>query len=89
MGMLEMSKIDAELRGVNDGDRVRVFNERGEIYVKAKVDGAVQPGVVATRLGWPKLSEQAIGVNALTSERITDLGGGATFYSCLVQVEKA
>lgn len=89
MGMLEISKIDAELRGVNDGDRVRVFNERGEIYVKAKVDGAVQPGVVATRLGWPKLSEHAIGVNALTSERVTDLGGGATFYSCLVQVEKA
>jgi anaerobic selenocysteine-containing dehydrogenase len=89
MGMLEMSKIDAELRSVNDGDRVRVFNERGEIYVTAKVDGAVQPGVVATRLGWPKLSECGIGVNALTSERVTDLGGGATFYSCLVQVEKA
>lgn len=89
MGMLEMSKIDAELRGVNDGDHVRVFNDRGEIYAKARVDGAVQPGVVATRLGWPKLSEQAIGVNALTSERTTDLGGGATFYSCLVQVEKA
>jgi anaerobic selenocysteine-containing dehydrogenase len=89
MGMLEMSKIDAELRSVNDGDRVRVFNERGEIYVTAKVDGAVQPGVVATRLGWPKLSECGIGVNALTSERVTDLGGGATFYSCLVEVEKA
>jgi anaerobic selenocysteine-containing dehydrogenase len=89
MGMLEMSNIDAELRGVNDGDRVRVFNERGEIYVTAKVDGAVQPGVVATRLGWPKLSDEGIGVNALTSERVTDLGGGATFYSCLVQVEKA
>ena len=89
MGMLEMSKIDAELRGVNDGDRLRVFNERGEIHVTAKIDGAVQPGVVATRLGWPKLSDQGIGVNALTSERVADLGGGATFYSCLVQVEKA
>ena len=89
MGILEMSKIDAELRSVNDGDRVRVFNERGEIYVTARVDGAVQAGVVATRLGWPKLTEEGIGVNALTSERVTDLGGGATFYSCLVQVEKA
>ena len=89
MGMLEMNRIDAELRGVNDGDRVRVFNERGEIYVKAKVDGAIQPGVVATRLGWPKLSEHGIGVNALTSETLTDLGGGATFYSCLVEVQKA
>jgi hypothetical protein len=28
-------------------------------------------------------------VNALTSERLTDIGGGATFYSTLVEIEKS
>ncbi len=88
MGVLEMSAVDAELRNVSNGDAIRVFNDRGEIRLRAKVDGAVRPGVVATRLGWPKLSEENMGVNALTSEKLTDMGGGPTFYSCLVEVEK-
>jgi anaerobic selenocysteine-containing dehydrogenase len=87
MGVLEMSEVDAELRGVHDGDPVRVFNARGEIRLQAKVGSTVQVGVVASRLGWPKLSAMGIGVNALTSEKLTDIGRGATFYSCLVEVE--
>ena len=49
---------------------------------------AVQPGVVGAHLNWAK---QAAGesINSLTSETLTDLGAGATFYSCLVEVEKA
>jgi anaerobic selenocysteine-containing dehydrogenase len=86
---LEMSRVDAELRGIAEGDAVRVFNDRGEIRLTALVDGAVQPGVVATRLNWSKLMPDGIGINALTSERLTDMGGGPTFYSCLVEVERA
>ena len=86
---LEMSKVDAELRGISEGDAVRMFNDRGEIRLTALVDGAVQPGVVATRLNWSKLMPDGIGINALTSERLTDMGGGPTFYSCLVEVERA
>ena len=85
---LEMSRVDADLRGIVDGDTVRVFNDRGEVRLTALVDGAVQSGVVATRLNWSKLMPDGIGINALTSERLTDLGGGPTFYSCLVDVEK-
>ena len=85
---LEMSRVDAELRGISEGDVVRVFNDRGEVRLTALVDGAVQPGVVATRLNWSKLMPDGIGINALTSERLTDLGGGPTFYSCLVEVER-
>jgi len=88
MNKLEMSRVDAELRGIASGDAVRVFNDRGEVRLRAMVDGAVQTGVVATRLNWSKLMPDGIGINALTSERLTDLGGGATFYSCLVEVEK-
>jgi anaerobic selenocysteine-containing dehydrogenase len=88
MNKLEMSRVDAELRRISHGDAVRIFNDRGEVRLTAFVDGAVQPGVVATRLNWSKLMPDGIGINALTSERLTDLGGGATFYSCLVEVEK-
>ena len=88
MNKLEMSRVDADLRGISEGNAVRIFNDRGEVRLTAMVDGAVQSGVVATRLNWSKLMPDGIGINALTSERLTDIGGGATFYSCLVEVEK-
>lgn len=86
---LEISSGDAECRGIGDRDRVRVFNHRGEIFLRARVDGAVQPGVVAARLGWAKLSEGGVNINVLTPDRLTDLGEAATFYSTLVEVERA
>ena len=71
------------------GDRVRVFNDRGSCLAIADVNGAVRPGVVRIpAVRWNKLSPGGLGVNSLTSSRLTDMGGGATFYSCLVEVEK-
>jgi hypothetical protein len=52
------------------------------------VDGAVSAGVVGAKLGWAKLSDRGININVLTSARLADLGGGATFYSTLVEVER-
>ncbi|HUI82978.1 MAG TPA: molybdopterin oxidoreductase family protein [Candidatus Binatia bacterium] len=86
---LEICSSDAKRRGIADGDRVRIFNDRGEIFLRARVDGAVQPGVVGARLHWAKLSQGGVNVNVLTSSRLTDLGAGATFYSTLVEVERA
>jgi anaerobic selenocysteine-containing dehydrogenase len=86
---LEIARADAAIRGIADGDRVRVFNDRGEVFLRARVDGAVQAGVVGARLGWAKLSDRGLNINVLTSARLTDLGGGATFYSTLVEVERA
>jgi anaerobic selenocysteine-containing dehydrogenase len=86
---LEMSVEDAQPRGIADGDRVRVYNERGEVFLRARVDGAVRAGVVGARLGWAKLAEQGNNINVLTSARLTDLAGAATFYSTLVEVERA
>jgi len=85
---LEMSQRDAESRGVKDGDRVRVFNERGEVFLNAHVNSAVSPGVVGAKLSWAKLSAGGVNINVLTSARLADLGGGATFYSTLVEVER-
>jgi anaerobic selenocysteine-containing dehydrogenase len=91
-GVLEMHAEDAAARGVAPGDQVEVFNARGRIALRVKLSGKVGKGVVAARLDWNKLGGDSSGrganVNALTSERLTDIGGGATFYSTLVQVRK-
>src|SRR5580693_7678227 len=86
-GLLEMNAVDARTRGIADGDRVRVFNPRGDILLRARVDGAVQPGVVCAQLSWAKLNPEGRNINVLTSEKLTDLGNSATFYSVLVEVE--
>ena len=85
-GLLEMHPIDAAARGVTSGDGVSVWNGRGRITLTARVGETVPAGVVAARLDWQKLSQDGTNVNALTSERLTDIGGGATFYSTLVEV---
>ena len=87
-GVLEMHGTDAVARGIVTGDEVEVFNGRGSIALKALVNGQVGAGVVAARLDWNKLSAGGGNVNALTSETLTDIGGGATFYSTLVEVRK-
>ena len=76
---LEIAYDDAKPRGIADGDRVRVFNDRGEIFLRARVDGAVQAGVVGARLGWAKLSEGGVNINVLTSARLADLRAGRRF----------
>jgi anaerobic selenocysteine-containing dehydrogenase len=87
--LLEMHSADAQARGIADGAPVRVYNHRGEIFLKARVDGVVQPGVVSARLNWAKLGPGFRNINVLTSEKLSDLGNSATFYSVLVEVESA
>ncbi|HTC78514.1 MAG TPA: molybdopterin dinucleotide binding domain-containing protein, partial [Terriglobales bacterium] len=88
-GRLEISAADAAARNIKDGDPVRVFNARGAVKLQAQVNGATQTGVVAARLNWAKLSPEGASINVLTSEKLTDIGRGATFYSTLVEVERA
>jgi len=86
-GLLEISSVDAQARGIADGDRVRVFNHRGDVELIARVDGKVQAGVVSARLHWAKMAPGFQSINSLTSEKLTDMGNSATFYSVLVEVE--
>ena len=79
---------DAAARGIADGDRVRVYNDRGAVELVAKVGDRVRPGVVAARgIWWHRMSAGGRNVNATTSQALTDMGGGATFYDCLVEVD--
>jgi anaerobic selenocysteine-containing dehydrogenase len=85
--VLEMHATDAAARAIRSGDIVRVFNARGEYRCKAKVSSRARPGVVnGLGVWWRKLGLSGTNVNQLTSQKLTDLGGGPTFYDCLVQV---
>lgn len=87
--VVAINTVDAEPRGIADGDSVRLFNERGSLVLTAEVNGAVRPGVVRVpSVRWNKKAPDRRNVNVLTADRLTDIGGGPVFYSCLVQVEK-
>jgi anaerobic selenocysteine-containing dehydrogenase len=85
---LEIHPEDAKARGLADGDTVRIFNDRGSLRLTALLNPSLPAGVVAARLDWSKFHPDGSNVNALTSERLTDIGAGATFYSTLVEVAK-
>jgi anaerobic selenocysteine-containing dehydrogenase len=87
-GRLEMHPADAAARGIGEGDAVRIFNDRGDLKLVAMFNGSLPQGVVAGQLDWAKLQDGGGNVNALTSERLTDIGAGATFYSTLVEVTR-
>ena len=85
--LLEIHAADAAARGIQSGDIVRVFNVRGEYRCKAKITPRARPGVVnGLGVWWRKLGLSGTNVNQLTSQKLTDLGRGPTFYDCLVQV---
>ena len=81
---------DASARGIRDGDDVRVESPRGAACFTARITDATRPGVVVIEgIWWHRFSPGGVGVNALTSDRVADLGGGPAFHSNLVQVSKA
>jgi anaerobic selenocysteine-containing dehydrogenase len=88
--LLEIHEADAAARGIADGATVRVFNRRGEYRCRAEISRRARPGVVhGLGVWWRKLGLDGTNVNQLTSQRLTDIGRGPTFYDCLVQVEAA
>ena len=88
----ELDLSDAASRGIQDGDQVRVFNERGSLDVVAQVKssgGRVRSGLVLVPFGWVGARTKDMKtVNALTNDQAADFGGGVAFYDTMVQVEK-
>ena len=81
---------DAERRGIPDGARVVVFNDRGEFTAIARVGDQVREGVTwAPSIWWGKLAPDGTNANATTSQRETDMGAGPVFYDNLVEVALA
>jgi anaerobic dimethyl sulfoxide reductase subunit A len=89
-----INPLDAQKRGIKNGDRVRIYNGRGEVHIEAKVTPRILPGVVALGEGaWynPDANrvDQAGCINVLTTQRPSPLAKGNPSHSNLVQVEKA
>jgi anaerobic selenocysteine-containing dehydrogenase len=86
---LHLHPEDARARGIADGERVRVFNDRGAFTLKASVSDRTRVGVaVAPSVWWKKLSPDGGNANNVTSQGLADMGGGATYYDCLVEVAR-
>jgi len=85
---VDLNIADAAARQINDGDMVRIFNDRGECIVTARITDRVKTGVaVALSIWWNKLSPDHRNVNQTVSQEVTDIGAGATFYDNLVEIE--
>ena len=100
MGFLEINPQDAAARGLKDGDVVRVFNDRGEMKVKARLTQAIKPGVVnCYQGGWITLNVQHYieghpnnlthQIKNPTQAVIPNFPSNAAYFDCLVQVEAA
>ena len=79
---------DASKRGIDDGDHVRVFNSRGSVAQRAELTDDMRPNIVIMLHGWWASRIGGSSANALTSDRLTDLGGGGRLHDLWVDVEK-
>lgn len=86
--ILYMNQKDAMEKGIVDGEKVKVWNHRGECILKVSIGDSVLPGVVVTQGLWDGNGKEEQLVNTLTPDRIADMGGGATFFSGRVDINK-
>ena len=84
--LLDISPADALPRGIRGGERVKVFNDRGSLEVRSRLDFGLRAGCVSLTNGW-WLTDGAA-VNVLSAGRETDMGHGAAFHENRVEVEK-
>jgi anaerobic dimethyl sulfoxide reductase subunit A len=89
-----INPIDAQKRGIEDGDDVKIFDDRGALIISCEVTNRILPGVIDIPQGsWLQADENGIdrggSVNVLTSERWTPLAFGSAQQTIMVQAEKA
>jgi anaerobic selenocysteine-containing dehydrogenase len=84
-----LAPADAAARGIADGAAVRVESARGDALFTARVTDATRPGVaVIEGIWWHRFHPGGRGVNVLTDDRATDMGGGPALHSNLVEVAR-
>jgi len=77
---------DAEKRGIEENMEVRVYNDRGEAFLFARITDRTGPGVtVAEGLYWPRFMPGSHGINHLTSQALADMGQSCAFHCNLVE----
>jgi len=77
---------DAKDRNINEGDLLRVFNAKGELFMPARIDYSIRPGCVVIFNGYWNNGEGS--PNMLTKGMETDMGHGTAFHDTRVEVER-
>ncbi len=84
---VELHPGDADVRGISEGARVRVFNERAEVHCVATINRSIRPGVAYIPKGtWDHNTLSGNTANALVPDSLTDIAGGACFNDTRVQI---
>jgi anaerobic selenocysteine-containing dehydrogenase len=85
---VELDVVDADARGLVDGELARVWNDRASVAVPVRITGRLRPGVVAIPFGWwSRHHPDGKVANSLTNDTLTEWGGGVAYSDTLVQVE--
>jgi anaerobic selenocysteine-containing dehydrogenase len=79
-----MSAMDAKKRGIEEGQKIRILNDRGELSTRVKINFSIKPGCVVYYNGW--WMQEGGTPNLLTKGRETDMGYGTAFHDCFVEV---
>jgi molybdopterin-containing oxidoreductase family molybdopterin binding subunit len=92
--LLHMNPVDAEKRGIQDGEMVTAFNDRGSVTLKARLNEAMMPGLVSVAEGWrpvdfTKGSHQELTHNAVNPAQQATVEANAAMQDVLCEVRKA
>ncbi|MEZ5145915.1 MAG: molybdopterin-dependent oxidoreductase [Bacteroidales bacterium] len=79
-----ISASDAAARGISDGQKIKIFNNRGELTTKVKINFSIKTGCVVYYNGW--WMQEGGTPNLLTKGRETDMGYGTAFHDCFVEI---
>jgi len=79
-----MNASDAMERGIQEGDKIKIYNDRGELTTKAKLNFSIKKGCIVYYNGW--WLQEGGTPNLLSKGRETDMGYGTAFHDCLVEV---
>jgi anaerobic selenocysteine-containing dehydrogenase len=82
--VLDIHPDDARARGLSEGDVAKIWNDRGEARAPVHLNSGIRPGVVHVIEG--RCLDDDPWMNLVTDDGVTDMGHGATFYECLVEV---
>jgi anaerobic dimethyl sulfoxide reductase subunit A len=86
--VVEINPADAETRGITDGDVVEVFNDRGNVQLKARLSSSLRPGMINISKGWAKKQMVAGALQELIFDYKNPDNMNCAFFDTMVEVKK-
>lgn len=83
-----INPIDAEARGIGQGDHIRVFNDRGQVVLKAVLSEGIQPGSMDIPKGNQRFQNILGGYNELSTDMYNPINVQQMWFDTLVEAER-